>query len=169
MLSAFFSQIWFSFASNPSQRGIYVSIVHPSFLRIWQSNKRKTVSLFWSKLTSSPSFYTHRDLISILCSLDPGCYVATIRNDYGLLVDCYAFSSEEKDLEEWISQVLRQKVRVYDLKTSLYTRIGTCWKFCYYSPIRPKSYLLHDHFQLVGIPLAALLAYIQQQLAFQMD
>ncbi|VDL18537.1 unnamed protein product [Hymenolepis diminuta] len=43
---------------------------------------------------------------------NPGCYIATIRNDYGLLVDCYAFSSEEKDLEEWISQVLRQKAEI---------------------------------------------------------
>nr|CDS28959.2 hypothetical transcript [Hymenolepis microstoma] len=54
-----------------------------------------------------PIFLTHLTIQKKKDSSD--CYVALIRNDYGLLVDCYAFSSEEKDLEEWISKVLRQK------------------------------------------------------------
>ncbi|VDN98392.1 unnamed protein product [Rodentolepis nana] len=54
-----------------------------------------------------PIFLTH---LTIQKKKDsPDCYVALIRNDYGLLVDCYVFSSEEKDLEEWVSKVLRQK------------------------------------------------------------
>ncbi|KAM7535000.1 hypothetical protein Aperf_G00000098777 [Anoplocephala perfoliata] len=43
---------------------------------------------------------------------DFGSYIGLIRNEYGLLVDCYSFSSDEKDLEEWISKVLRQKTEL---------------------------------------------------------
>ena len=41
---------------------------------------------------------------------DPNCFVGFVTNDFGLLEDSYLFCSEGKDLEEWISKVLRQKV-----------------------------------------------------------
>ncbi|KAL5109105.1 hypothetical protein TcWFU_006612 [Taenia crassiceps] len=61
---------------------------------------------------------------------DPNSFVGFVTNDLGLVVDTYLFSSDDKDLEEWIYKVQQQKAEMVTLQqpTSVNRESGEFWR-----------------------------------------